>query len=102
MPRVEENQIKPVEWKGWQETTVSSFGIREPLGESILITRIDVVLVLVWPLTETVFRLGYGRGFYDRFLPGLRSNAFNAAFAMNFKWLSQYFLMPMIFPCTGL
>jgi 5-formyltetrahydrofolate cyclo-ligase len=91
LPRVEENQIKPVEWKGWQETTVSSFGIREPLGESILITRIDVVLVPGLAFDGNGFRLGYGRGFYDRFLPGLRSNAFKCGICYEFQVVESVF-----------
>jgi len=91
LPRVEGNQIKPVEWKGWQETTISSFGIREPRGECFSTAKIDVVLVPGLAFDGNGFRLGYGRGFYDRFLPGLRSNAFKCGICYDFQVVESVF-----------
>lgn len=91
LPRVEGNQIKPVEWKGWQETTISSFGIREPQGECFSAAEIDVVLVPGLAFDGNGFRLGYGRGFYDRFLPGLRPNAFKCGICYEFQVVESVF-----------
>ena len=91
LPRVEGNQIKPVEWKGWQETTISSFGIREPLGECFSTSEIDVVLIPGLAFDGNGFRLGYGRGFYDRFLPGLGRDAFKCGICYEFQVVESVF-----------
>jgi len=47
----------------------SGWGIREPVaGEVIEPTEIDVVLVPLLCVDSTGHRVGYGKGFYDRFL----------------------------------
>jgi 5-formyltetrahydrofolate cyclo-ligase len=91
LPRVDGDQIAAVEWKGWQETKVSSFGICEPLGESFPVEEIDVVLVPGLAFDGNGFRLGYGRGFYDRFLPELRSNAFKCGICYEFQVVESVF-----------
>ena len=91
LPRVKASQLEVVEWKGWQETAVSSFGIREPLGDSYKSTEIDVVLVPGLAFDGNGFRLGYGRGFYDRFLPNLRPDAFKCGVCYEIQVVDSVF-----------
>ncbi|NLV22786.1 MAG: 5-formyltetrahydrofolate cyclo-ligase [Syntrophomonadaceae bacterium] len=91
LPRVEGDQIKPVEWQGWPETKVSSFGIREPLGDAYPLAEIDVVLAPGLAFDAGGFRVGYGRGYYDRFLPGLRSHAFKCGICYEFQVVDSVF-----------
>lgn len=91
LPRVQEGQLVAVEWKGWQETGVSSLGIREPLGEAYPPADIDVVLVPGLAFDGRGYRLGYGRGFYDRFLPTLRPDAFKCGICYEFQVVDSVF-----------
>ena len=91
LPRVEGDQLKPVEWQGWQETKVSPFGVREPLGEAYPLKEIDVVIVPGLAFDPGGFRVGYGRGFYDRFLPQLRSDAFKCGVCYEFQIVDSTF-----------
>lgn len=86
LPRVEKSgQLVAVEFKGWEHTAVSSFGIREPLGEPFDPQLIDVVLVPGLVFDAQGYRLGYGKGYYDRFLPRLRKDAFCCGLCYDFQ-----------------
>lgn len=91
LPRVEGNEIKAVPWQGWQETSVSSFGIREPQGDFYPAEKIDVVLVPGLAFDGSGYRVGYGRGYYDRFLPGLRRDAFKCGICYEFQVVESVF-----------
>ncbi len=50
----------------WEET---SFGIEQPRkGDHILPIQLDCVLVPLLAFDERGYRVGYGKGFYDRYL----------------------------------
>lgn len=85
LPRVEGDQLIAVEWQGKEASKISSFGICEPLGPACPADEIDVVLVPGLVFDARGYRLGYGKGFYDRFLPLLRSNAFKCGIAYEFQ-----------------
>ncbi|HWQ74741.1 MAG TPA: 5-formyltetrahydrofolate cyclo-ligase [Syntrophomonas sp.] len=91
LPRVQGDLIEAVEWKGWKETKVSSFGICEPVGSSFPPEEIDVVLVPGLAFDGRGFRLGYGRGYYDRFLPELRPGAFKCGICYEFQVVESVF-----------
>ncbi len=91
LPRVEGDQIKPVQWRGWQDIQVSSFGVREPLGQEFPASEIDVVLVPGLAFDPGGYRAGYGRGYYDRFLPTLRPNAFKCGICYEFQVVESTF-----------
>lgn len=56
--------------------TVSAFGIPEPEnGEPLREDQIDVVFVPLLAYDRSGHRIGYGKGFYDRFLAGCRGDA---------------------------
>jgi 5-formyltetrahydrofolate cyclo-ligase len=57
---------------GWEE---SIFGIPEPVGgEHTEAGKIDLVLVPLVAFDERNFRVGYGKGFYDRYLARCRED----------------------------
>ena len=57
------------------ELAENSWGIVEPVvGEIITDKQIDVVLVPLLVVDTTGNRVGYGKGFYDRFLANCRSD----------------------------
>jgi len=86
LPRVEaDGQISAVRFTDWDNTIKSRLGIIEPMGEPFPESDIDTVLVpgLVFDLKG--YRLGYGKGYYDRFLPKLRKDAFKCGICYDFQ-----------------
>jgi 5-formyltetrahydrofolate cyclo-ligase len=53
----------------------NDFGIPEPTyGEVIYATQFDVVFVPLFAIDRSGHRVGYGKGFYDRFLSSCRTD----------------------------
>jgi len=52
-----------------EQIKINQFGIPEPtFGEEIKVEQIDFVLVPLLAFDKKGYRVGYGKGFYDRFL----------------------------------
>ncbi len=76
VPRVESaGAIKAVEYQ-LESIHKGPYGIIEPEGEPVDEKLIDAVLVPGLVFDFQGYRLGYGAGYYDRFLPLLRPDAF--------------------------
>ena len=60
---------------GLKDLEKGSFGIMEPKDSCIEIKNIDVVLVPTVGITKNGIRLGYGHGYYDRFLSESKSKS---------------------------
>ncbi len=60
---------------GSLELSNNAYGITEPLGgNEVNVTEIDMVIVPLLAFDEQGYRVGYGKGFYDRFLTGCRAD----------------------------
>ena len=67
-----------------KETTfeINHAGIAEPIGgENILPGELDMVFVPMLAYDKKGFRVGYGKGFYDRYLQQCRSNVIKVGFS---------------------
>ncbi|WP_455539757.1 5-formyltetrahydrofolate cyclo-ligase [Terrisporobacter sp.] len=65
-----------------------AYNIREPKPEcspSIDIKKLDVVIVPAVAYDKNCYRLGYGGGFYDRFLGNLREDAVTVGIAFDLQ-----------------
>lgn len=78
VPRVnpETNLIENLRYDRKTELQLNSWGIHEPAHDRIVETeKIDLFLVPLLCFDERGYRVGYGKGFYDRLLAGARPGA---------------------------
>jgi len=96
LPRVEgEGILAAVEFKGWASTLPGPFGIPEPAGAKTPPEEIEAVIVPGLVFDPRGYRLGYGKGYYDRFLKLLRPTTFICGVCYEFQVADD------IFPHTG-
>lgn len=63
-PRVEDNELVAVESSDF---CIGTYGILEPVGKEYT-GKIDAIIVPMCAFDRNLNRLGFGKGFYDRFL----------------------------------
>ena len=64
------------------EFKLNKYGIAEPVsGTAITAADIDMIFVPLLAFDTNGYRLGYGKGFYDRFLPACREESIKAGFS---------------------
>lgn len=83
-PRIENGEMYAVEYGN--DFTLSDYGIREPIGERFT-GKIDVAVIPFLAVDKRGNRLGYGGGYYDRYLKN--STAKRVAFGYHFQIASE-------------
>lgn len=71
LPRVRGGELLVCPYDCSVRLEKSSFNILEPCSASVSPTTIDFAIIPCLMVDRQKFRLGYGGGFYDRFLPSL-------------------------------
>jgi 5-formyltetrahydrofolate cyclo-ligase len=75
LPRVDGREVAAVVYVPGDPTTATSFGAMEPTSAEIVRpTEIDVVIAPGVAFDRNGGRIGYGGGFYDRFLRSVRAD----------------------------
>lgn len=69
LPRVEGENIVPVRYSGGDALKSGAFGIAEPCGQAFR-GNIDVTVIPLLAVNGAGYRIGYGKGYYDRYLRG--------------------------------
>jgi len=76
LPKISDGALEVRSYRPGDATTVTTFGAHEPtVGVVIEPTQIDVIVTPAVAYDRTGRRVGYGGGFYDRFLPRTRPDA---------------------------
>ena len=83
-PRIENGKMVAVEYG--EDFTLSDYGIREPVGEAYQ-GEMDVAVVPFLAVDKRGNRLGYGGGYYDKFLKN--STAKRVAFGYGFQIVNE-------------
>ena len=68
LPKIDGNNLLCCPYKDGDETCLSCFKTCEPLSESCDKNIIDIAIIPALACDKNGYRLGYGGGFYDRFL----------------------------------
>jgi 5-formyltetrahydrofolate cyclo-ligase len=88
LPRIKGEDLEWVKWDGSAEEISSHTLIPEPIGDAITDNgSIEVVLVPALAMDLNGYRLGQGKGFYDRALKNLP--AFTIGIVFPYELLSQ-------------
>ncbi len=67
--------LEHIAFEGPHQIATSRFEIPEPrTGTPVELSRLDVIVVPLLAADASGYRLGYGRGYYDKFLPDLLPN----------------------------
>ena len=77
---LESNMIYPVEIENLENLERGAFGILEPKNKKIYAGDIDIIIVPGIAFDLRGYRIGYGKGFYDRFLKDASSLKVGLAF----------------------
>jgi 5-formyltetrahydrofolate cyclo-ligase len=76
IPKMEKSTLVHIEYNEQTETTVNKWGIVEPVsGDPVSEELLDLILVPLLAFDEYGHRVGYGKGYYDKFLSKCRPNA---------------------------
>lgn len=71
-----DNTLTHILWEEDTPLTMNSWGITEPeYGEEVLPEQLDIILIPLLVFDQKGNRIGYGKGFYDRFLTKCRPDA---------------------------
>lgn len=71
LPKISGNNLLCCPFENDFELCLSCFKTKEPLTNAVEKSLIDLIIVPALVMDKNHYRLGYGGGFYDRFLLGL-------------------------------
>ncbi len=83
LPKVQGNNIIPIIFKDFSQLKEGYAGIKEPEGKPVSPEKIDIVIVPGVAFDRKGHRLGYGKGYYDRFLS--KTDALKIGLAYDFQ-----------------
>lgn len=67
VPKIENNKMNLIRIKSWAELEPGHFGILEPTSSDYYKGEIDLVITPSIVFDKNGYRLGYGKGYYDRY-----------------------------------
>lgn len=99
VPRVSGKSMDFYEIKNKNELKPGAFGVLEPITGAITDKNsIDIIYVPLLAYDESNHRIGYGKGYYDRYLSGYENLAIGLAFS--FQKVDTIVTNPFDFPLS--
>jgi 5-formyltetrahydrofolate cyclo-ligase len=76
LPRIDYRlNMEFYEWKPGDKLEANKFGVPEPLAiKKLDIYSLDIIIIPALTVDKSGFRIGYGKGYYDRFLTRIKKN----------------------------
>lgn len=68
LPKCNGLELEFIEYKGEEFLQAGKYNIKEPVGEKINPEILDLIYIPALIVNSSKYRLGYGKGYYDRFL----------------------------------
>jgi len=81
LPKVVKNDLVFKKISSFSELEPGNFSVMEPKDKCEVVKNLDVVIVPAIALAKDGFRLGYGFGYYDRYLHGKKSTTIALSYA---------------------
>lgn len=66
---INDTDMVALKFESFEDCTKGNFNIPEPRGEEIAKEKLDLILVPMVAYNKNRARIGYGKGYYDRFIP---------------------------------
>lgn len=90
-PKTMGEDMYAVKFDGYDKCVKGNFNVLEPIGEVVDKENLDVIIVPLVAFNRKRARIGYGKGYYDRFLPN-RAVKIGVAFSgQEFDFLPEAF-----------
>lgn len=90
LPRIVEKEMHARTYRPGDPVIEASFGAREPAGGRVVAPdELDAVLVPAVAFDRLGYRVGYGGGFYDRFLQGVRPDALRVGIGLALQTVEE-------------
>lgn len=90
LPKIVNENLLCCPYSLGDELCVSCFKTQEPIAKDVDKTILDLVIVPALAVDKNNYRLGYGGGFYDRFLYDLNT--------YNIVCISEKFILDTVYP----
>lgn len=97
VPKIVDGKMKSVKIDKGSEFAINDYGIKEPILEEELLP--DLAIVPMVAFNENCYRVGYGKGYYDRYFSSINVNVLKIGIAYKEQKLDDFIIDKYDVPC---